>query len=422
MMTEEAKKKHDEKEARIRATIALQEPDRVPVQVSGSIYAVAQTGHTMAEVVYDESMEAMKEAMFWYQDTFEPDTAMGAEQLAGQGRALEIIAPTFIDWPGRPGNKLDDNSLMQFIEFEVLEDEDFEFFFSDRTGWEMKKSMPLLAGFAAPLKDLKIPLSHRGTMMDIIRSFAKPEVRQLVDQCVWLNDFFKENARRRAEVNRAAVERGFPTFGGGKAMVAFDEYSDTLRGTLASLMDLYERPEDVERFIDEYHPQMIDEIKHMNPDGKKTGKFVNMTLHKGLDGFMSDEYYVKYYWRYLQEIIQTIVDVGMIPYVFCEGKYLTRVQHLKDIPKGKVVYKFEDTPMELAKEVVGDVACITGGFDNTLLSYGTVQQVEDACKKMIDVCAPGGGFIFQTKSSLIDTCKPENVEAMFRTVRDYGRY
>ena len=416
MMTEEAKKKHDEKEARIRATIALQEPDRVPVQVSGSIYAVAQTGHTMAEVVYDESMEAMKEAMFWYQDTFDPDTAMGAEQLAGQGRALEIIAPTFIDWPGRPGNKLDDNSLMQFIEFEVLEDEDFEFFFSDRTGWEMKKSMPLLAGFAAPLKDLKIPLSHRGTMMDIIRSFAKPEVRQLVDQCVWLEEFFKENARRRAEVNRAAVERGFPSFGGGKAMVAFDEYSDTLRGTLASLMDLYERPEDVERFIDEYHPQMIGEIKHMNPDGKKTGKFVNMTLHKGLDGFMSDEYYVKYYWRYLQEIIQTI------PYVFCEGKYLTRVQHLKDIPKGKVVYKFEDTPMELAKEVVGDVACITGGFDNTLLSYGTVQQVEDACKKMIDVCAPGGGFIFQTKSSLIDTCKPENVEAMFRTVRDYGRY
>ncbi len=421
-MTEAAQKRYAEKDARMRAAIALKEGDRVPVQVSGGIYAVARCGYTMAEIVYDETMEKMKEVIRYFQETYDPDTAMGADQLAGQGRGLEMIAPTFIDWPGRPGNKLDANSLMQFIEFPVLEDDDFEFFFSDRTGWEMKKSMPLLAGFAEPLKELRIPLSHRGHMIDLIRSFSRPELRDFVEKCTWLNEFFAENAKKQAEVRRWAVEQGFPTYGGGKAMVAFDEYSDTLRGTLASLMDLYERPEDVQHFIDEYHPKMIAAIKAMNPDGSKNGKFVNMTLHKGLDGFMSDEYYVKYYWRYLQEIIQTIVDVGMVPYVFCEGKYLTRVHHLADIPKGKVIYKFEDTPMELAKKTVGDVACITGGFDNTLLSYGSVQQVEDACKQMIDVCAPGGGFIFTTKSGLIDTCKQENVDAMFRTLREYGKY
>ena len=92
------------------------------------------------------------------------------------------------------------------------------------------------------------------------------------------------------------------------------------------------------------------------------------------------------------------------------------------MPKGKVIYRFEDTPMDLAKKVLGDVACITGGFPNPLLTFGTPQQVIDACKKMLDDCAPGGGFIFQTNASLDGGAKRENVVAMFRTVHEYGKY
>ena len=53
--------------------------------------------------------------------------------------------------------------------------------------------------------------------------------------------------------------------------------------------------------------------------------------------------------------------------------------------------------------------------------FGTPQQVEDECRRILDVCAPGGGFIFQPKSSLC-LAKRENVEAMFRTVHEYGKY
>ncbi|MBQ4369563.1 MAG: hypothetical protein II784_01035, partial [Oscillospiraceae bacterium] len=206
-----------------------------------------------------------------------------------------------------------------------------------------------------------------------------------------------------------------------RAAVAFDEYSDTLRGTICSLTDLFENEESVQRFIDEAHPKMIARIKSLNKDGSLNGKCVGFALHKGLDGFMSDEYYEKYYWRYLKELIETIISVGMTPYVFAEGKYITRLHHLKDVPKGKVIYKFEDTPMDLAKKELGDVACITGGFPNSLLFHGTPEQVKDECKRMLDACAPGGGFIFQTTSSLT-MAKRENVEAMFETVHEYGKY
>ncbi|MBE6998433.1 MAG: hypothetical protein E7427_09750 [Ruminococcaceae bacterium] len=421
-MTEEAKRRLAEKNARNEAALALREGDRVPIHVLGNIYAVVHAGYTMAEVIYDETLEKQKNSIIRYLLDYDPDCSTGPDHLAGLGRAFEKLGPKFIDWAGRPGTKLDENSLMQFVEFPILEEEEFDWFFSDRTGWALRKSMPSLSRLAEPLRRLEIPQSHGGQLRPLISAFSSPEMREMLRTFWEIDDLFRENARRRGEMMKEIAQLGFPQTGGGRASVPFDDYSDELRGTLLSLTDLYEHADEVEHYIDERQELMLEQIRHMNPDGSKSGKLVHMMLHKGLDGFMGDETYVKFYWRHLQEIIQAIVDVGMVPSVFCEGRYSTRLEHLRDVPRGKVLYRFEDTPMDLAKKVLGDVACITGGFDNTLLTFGTVQQVTDACKKMLDDCAAGGGFIFQAKSSLVGDCKPENVEAMFRTVRDYGKY
>ena len=77
--------------------------------------------------------------------------------------------------------------------------------------------------------------------------------------------------------------------------------------------------------------------------------------------------------------------------------------------------------MAEAKRKLGGIACISGGFPPFLLNYGTKQQVIDECKRLLDICAPGGGFIFETAYGM-DYAKEENVEAMFDTVRTYGKY
>ena len=125
-MTEEAKRRLAEKNARNEAALALREPDRVPIQIFGNIFAVVQAGYTMAEVIYDETLEKQKNSIVKYLLDFDPDCAMGPDHLAGLGRAFEKLSPKFIDWAGRPGTKLDDNSLMQFIEFPILEEEEFD--------------------------------------------------------------------------------------------------------------------------------------------------------------------------------------------------------------------------------------------------------------------------------------------------------
>ena len=43
-MTEEAKKRLAEKEARYTAAIELREPERVPMEINGNIFAVTDAG------------------------------------------------------------------------------------------------------------------------------------------------------------------------------------------------------------------------------------------------------------------------------------------------------------------------------------------------------------------------------------------
>jgi uroporphyrinogen-III decarboxylase len=86
-----------------------------------------------------------------------------------------------------------------------------------------------------------------------------------------------------------------------------------------------------------------------------------------------------------------------------------------------VVYLFEKQDMANAKKVLGDTACIAGNFDTNLLSYGTKEQIVEETKRLLDICAPGGGYMMSNSISL-DNAKPENLAAWYEAVEKYGRY
>ena len=150
-------------------------------------------------------------------------------------------------------------------------------------------------------------------------------------------------------------------------------------------------------------------------------KYLFVPLHCGPDDFMSLENYKKFYWPGLKKVIMAAIEAEMTPIVICEGKYYSRLEVLADVPKGKVIYFFEDTDLVKAKQVLGDVACIGGGMPTEYLMMGDKQRVIDHTKKMIDLLAPGGGFIM-TNTLAIDQVKTENLEAWKDTVFSYGKY
>ncbi|MCR5648680.1 MAG: hypothetical protein K6F67_03985 [Oscillospiraceae bacterium] len=416
-MTPEAQKKFDEKMARVIAARTLKEPDRVPITPSAALFLVFNAGYTVAEVVYDETLEKHRKALIKYLNEFDPDNNPGMANIdAGQGKMLEIQNPKTMRWAGMPGNIIDENSLQQYVEFPILLDDEFDEFNSDRTGWTLRKAIPRTSGLLEPLG--KMNISTSAPM--VAAEFSKPEVRRMIEDLWKLHDMQVEYNKRVQAIIKETNEMGYPSLTGGVGAGApFDQYSNFLRGTLLSLSDLYDRPEEVLKYVEPVFEASIARIRAAK--GKFDGKHVFMALHKGMDGFMSQEHYRDFYWKYLQKVICEIIDAGMVPYVFTEGKYNTRLDFLTEVPPGKVIYHFEDVDMAMAKKKLGNIACITGGFPTSLLDWGTTQQVIDETKRLIDICAPGGGFIFETGCGMCNA-KRENVVAMFETVKEYGQY
>ena len=419
-MTPEAKKRYDEKVARVEAAIALKEPDRVPIMPSAALFPMLSAGYTVAEVIYDPTLEKMTKSIVKYLEEFDPDCGLGTgTNYAGEGPMLELEKPKNMRWAGMPGDIIDKNSIQQFIEYPTLLDEEFDEFFNDRTGWALRKETPRNSTLLEPFA--KLFQGSRVSARMLAAQVSTPEFKAMLEDLWKLNDLQIEYRKNAEKLNQVVYEMGYPVFRGGGAAVPFDSYSDGLRGTILSLQDLYDHTEEVERYIDETIEAQLEMIRMQGKRPGSKGKHVFMALHKGIDGFMGNEHYAKYYWKHLQMIIEEIIKADMVPYIFCEGKYNTRLDFLTEVTPGKVLYHFEEVDMAVAKSKLKDVACISGSFNTNLLQFGTPDKVKEETKKLLDIAAPGGGFIFMTGSGLSHV-KKENVVAMFDTVREYGKY
>lgn len=78
---------------------------------------------------------------------------------------------------------------------------------------------------------------------------------------------------------------------------------------------------------------------------------------------------------------------------------------------------------ELKRQFGGDITFYGGGVDTQrVLPRGTPAEVRDEVRRRIEDLAPGGGFIFNTVHNIQADVPPENIMAMWETVREYGVY
>jgi uroporphyrinogen-III decarboxylase len=148
---------------------------------------------------------------------------------------------------------------------------------------------------------------------------------------------------------------------------------------------------------------------------------VFIPLHKGADGFMSDEQFDTFYWPALKQVILGLVEEGIVPMLFAEGGYNSRLEAIKDLPRGKVIWHFDRTDMAQAKLILGDIACIMGNVPASLLFSGTPEEVTQYCEQLIDTAGNGGGFIL-AEGAVIDEGQPENILAVVEAAKSFGVY
>jgi uroporphyrinogen decarboxylase len=75
------------------------------------------------------------------------------------------------------------------------------------------------------------------------------------------------------------------------------------------------------------------------------------------------------------------------------------------------------------KRDFGDAITFWGGGVDTqsTLNKGTSQQVQDEVKRIIDIMAPGGGFVFAPVHNIQDDVPPENFWAMWDALQEFGK-
>jgi uroporphyrinogen-III decarboxylase len=144
-------------------------------------------------------------------------------------------------------------------------------------------------------------------------------------------------------------------------------------------------------------------------------------LHKGADAFMSDEQFNTFYWPTLRKVLLGLIDQGLIPFLFAEGRYNTRLEAIMDLPKGRTIWQFDQSDMTRAKATIGKVACIQGNMSLSLLHVGTAEAVADRTRQLIDIAGKDGGFILDI-GAVADEGKDENLEVMVKTAKEYGVY
>jgi uroporphyrinogen decarboxylase len=78
---------------------------------------------------------------------------------------------------------------------------------------------------------------------------------------------------------------------------------------------------------------------------------------------------------------------------------------------------------ELKRDFGRELTFWGGAVDpQNVLGSGGVQEVKDDARRRIDDLAPGGGFVFAPVHNIQSNVPPENVVAMWETLRAHGTY
>jgi uroporphyrinogen-III decarboxylase len=282
----------------------------------------------------------------------------------------------------------------------------------------IRRHLPRTNGLLEPLSQLPPLTSLMGGVP--LFSLADPK---FADMTIKLLSLAKDSVAWSKEImtmSQELNERGFPSRGGFMAgLVPFDTISDSFRGMRGAMLDMYRQPDKLMAAIQKLSDLQIKNIASAPPASGFTTSFI--PLHRGADGFMSLKQFEKFYFPYLKRLVEALVAKGYTPNVFFEGDYTTRLEYLRDLPKGKVLALFDRSDMKKTKEVLGGHMCISGNMPSSILQTGSVEDVKKACKWLIDVVGKDGGYIMAPGSS-VDEVKPENMKAMIEFTKEYGKY
>lgn len=411
----EAENLYKQRVTRFIKAIKLEEPDRVPCMLPVGYFPAYYAGYDLKTVMYD--YEKQRDAWLKFMKDFGDMDTFGGPGLVLPAPALEMIDHKIHKWPGH--GIADNVPSYQFVEGEYMGPDEYDKLIIDPTDFWLRTFMPRQAGAFAPLAKLQHLTAFVGIPIFMMGQYADPEIQQAYKTLFKAGEEVVKWQETIGVVAKEAIESGYAGLSGGMSGAPFDMLTDMLRGTTGIFLDMYRQPEKIHEAMDRLRPIVIQEA--VASANRAMSPVVMMPLHKGDKTFMSTKQFETFYWPSFKKVLLGMIDEGLVPMPFAEGNYIPRLEIIQDMPRASMIWWFEYMDMERAKATVGRNNTIGGNLPVSTMMTGTPQDVKEGCRKLIETCAAGGGYILAGAASM-DHGRIENLRAMMDAAREYGVY
>lgn len=407
-----------EREKRLLDAVQMKVPDRVPVVFGGTFFPCKYAGLPFSAAYYEP--EAWKKAYKQVMVDFEPD-AYGVT-VAESGPTLEVLDSNYTRWPG--GN-LPPDVGMQVIEAEFMKEDEYGLFLSDPSDFILRYWLPRVFNSVKPLADLP-PIMSLGTSITSLSGlFASPAFMEMGKTMVKAGNEQLKWQEKMGNLNQELAALGFPPAlpARGGVQPPFSSFTNSFRTFKGAVKDMFRQPDNLKAALEKILEYRIARaVPAVRQEGRPTiGN--SGEAHRVSDEILSPKQFETFVWPNWKRAVEKTLDLGYdIVSMFFEGRRDKQLEYFLDFPKGSLFIRFAETDIFRAKDILGKHACIMGNVPIQILQVGSEQDVEEYCKKLIDVCGKDGGFIMRCSTDYSQEAKPANVKAMIDTVNKYGWY
>jgi uroporphyrinogen-III decarboxylase len=366
---------------RMQAAVKLEPVDRIPCAPLMDVFFPARyRGFSVAEAMRD-----WKKGFYSIGDVF--DEVGGWDGMLLPGYSIPATPHVYssggisIGKSLRPGTDLGENDSPQFVETEIITREDYDDIIN--LGWK---------GFRTKHQARYNPGSEEQAIKWTQRQMEK----------------YKTELKFWAQ-------RGVRSLCGALTSSPLMILS-TSRTLLEVTKDIYEIPDKLAAVMEAMVDDLISDAIEAAQISGEPG--VMLIMERGGGFYYPLNIYERFEYPQMKKMVEAFAAQNLITVMHLDQSYTLNLPYFKDLPPKMVVAELDSmTDIFKAKEILHGHMCIAGDVPAALSALGTPEEMEDYCKKLIEVVGKDGGFILSTGCTCPVDCKMDNFKAMVNTAK-----
>jgi uroporphyrinogen decarboxylase len=187
---------------------------------------------------------------------------------------------------------------------------------------------------------------------------------------------------------------------------------------------IYDEPELIIEFHEIASGFLIEAAKQMISEGVDA-VYIGEDLGFNTAPFLSPQQFRRFTFPYLKKLIYTVREKNIPVILHSDGNLNLILDDLVNIGINALNPIEANAGMDLKeiKDKYGKEICLFGGINNDILCGGDLESVENEVKRVINIAAPGGGFIPACDSGDYRNEMPiENILKTIESIKKYGNY